>query len=69
LYHIAIENQEAFGGSAPRAWQRPFKSVVGLFRFASERFGGESRKPSEERFGKRFPFFGRKFQVLLDFRF
>jgi hypothetical protein len=40
-----------------------------LIQFTSERFGRESRKPSEERFGERFRFFGWKFQALLDFRF
>ena len=42
---------------------------MGLFRFTSQRFGGESRKPSEERFGEGFPFYGWKFQVLVDFGF
>src|SRR5712692_3598265 len=54
---------------SPTVSRRPLKSLVVLFRFTSERFGRESRKPSEERFGERFLFFGRKFQVLLDFRF
>jgi hypothetical protein len=35
----------------------------------SERFCRESRKTSEERFGKGFLFFDCKFQVSLDFRF
>ena len=40
---------------------------MGLFRFASQSFGGESREPPKERFGKGFPFLGWKLQVLPDF--
>jgi hypothetical protein len=51
------------------AWRRTVKDLAGLFGFAGERFGGESRKPSEEGFGEGFLLFGRKFQVVLDFGF